>query len=125
MRSYGTFVKTGDILYITYPEFESTIEEYKEYLVKQEKYIKEGPPMTIVYDASKSKYLSVDNRINQSNWIKENNSILKSNVKLMIFIIPSISVRLLLKVMLAISPLPCPNKVVASMNEANESLNIG
>lgn len=122
MRNYGEFSLVNDKLYVVYPSFEPSLDEYKAYLLKQETFLKEAKSLFIIYDTSQSKYLSAENRAIQSKWINENKDLLKTKVKKMVFVIPSIAVRLVLKTILAFSPLPCPHLVVDSMKEAEKQI---
>ncbi|MDX2190633.1 MAG: hypothetical protein SFY32_12290 [Bacteroidota bacterium] len=117
IRLYGTFELKGDILEVIYPSFEPSVEEYKDYLKRLDTFILNDKKINIIYDTTNSKYLSADNRILQSNWIKLRQKELKENVKMMYFIIPSLPVRLVLKTILAFSPLPCPHEVVKDRSE--------
>lgn len=122
MRNYGEFSLVNDKLYVVYPSFEPSLDEYKAYLLKQETFLKEAKSLFIIYDTSLSKYMSAENRAIQSKWINDNKDLLKNKVKKMVFVIPSIAVRLVLKTILAFSPLPCPHLVVDSMKEAEKQI---
>ncbi|MBY0425327.1 MAG: hypothetical protein K2Q22_06800, partial [Cytophagales bacterium] len=61
MREYGEFTLKGDKLYVKYPSFEPSLDEYKAYLSKQDNFLKNSESLSIVYDTSQSKYLSAEN----------------------------------------------------------------
>ncbi len=117
MRKYGDINWNENVLLVSYPSFEPTTDEYKEYLQRLDQFLTQKDSFSIVYDTSLSKYLSAENRIQQSKWVKVNTELIKNRITKMTFVIPSISVRLVLKTILTFSPLPCPHEVVAKMED--------
>jgi len=120
MRIYGQFNQIENRLYVSYHAFEPTLEEYKAYLEIQEDYFKKADTLYVFYHTSLSNYLSAENRAVRSKWINQNKDLVKTKVKMMVFISPSMAVRLALKIILALSPLPCPNQVVQCKDDADK-----
>ena len=118
MREFAKFQLDKGVLYVTYQSFDPTPSEFNEYLNTLEKYLRELDSYIVIYDASLTKFLSAEMRALQAKWINENKDMIGKKIKKMIFIIPSIPIRLILKTILSFSPLPSPHEVVVSKSAA-------
>lgn len=116
---YATFDDSRlPILVMRFEAEPANLDDFKAYLSNMEKYYLANDKLILIFDASKSKYLNADARILQGNWIKQHKEMIAKKAVKMIFVIPTITIRLIYKAILAIQPLPAPNMVVSSMEEA-------
>lgn len=116
---YATFNTAKlPILFVTFGAEPTTPEEFKTYLETYKKHLESNEKLILIFDASKAKYLSAEYRIMQGKWLKDNKDLLSNKALKMIFVIPSLAINLLYKTILAIQPLPAPNTVVKTMEEA-------
>ncbi len=81
-------------------------------------FYKENDNLVLIFDSTKTKYISAEYRIMQGKWLKENQEMIAKVAKKMIFIIPSLAINLLFKTILAIQPMPAPHLIVKTMDEA-------
>lgn len=124
MRPYAKFSLEGQVLKITYESFEPTTLEFMQYLKEYEIYLQGFEGSVVLYDATRSKNLSAEHRSLQAKWINEHRQLIKDKVDRIVFVIPSLFVRTILKTILTFAPLPCPHRVCASMEEAQAELDL-
>lgn len=129
MAKYAEIDMTGfPVVIIKYNSQEPTLGEFKEYLSEMEKMYEVDGKRVIIFDASNTKYLSSELRIEQGKWLRNNRDLIKSKVSNMIFIIPNILVQIIFKGILIVEPLPVDYKLAKNMSEAweiaNESLSL-
>ena len=108
------------IVKVTYAPQEPTLEEFDAYLSSMEALYDDYSDFVIIMDASSTKYLSSELRIRQGNWMKKNESKMKTQVLGIVFIIPSAIVRMILNGIFLIQKLPVPYSVSSNMEEANK-----
>lgn len=129
MAKYAEIDMTNfPVVIIKYNSQEPTLTEFKEYLSDMDKMYKTEGKRVVIFDASNTKYLSSELRIEQGKWMRENRELLKSKVNNMIFVIPNILVQIIFKGILIVEPLPVDYKLAKNMSEAleiaNESLSL-
>ena len=106
------------IVTISFSEVEPTVEEFKAYLNEMDKMYDIQGKRVIIFDATKTKYLSSELRIMQGHWLKERKEKIKGLVPLMVFIIPNPLVKIVFKGILIVEPLPAPYKLAKNFEEA-------
>lgn len=121
MGKYATIDTTAfPLITISFSAFEPTLNEFKAYLREMEEmYTLEGS-MVIIFDASRTKYLSSELRIEQGKWLKAHKELIKSKVPLMVFVIPNPLVQMVFKGILRAEPLPAPYKIASNLQEAHK-----
>lgn len=123
---YATFDTSKlPILKITFNDAEpKSVPEFQSYLDQMLQIYKENEKLVLIFDSTKTKYLSAEYRILQGNWLKTNKDLISKVAQRMIFIIPSIAINLLFKTILSIQPLPAPHIVLKTMEEAMAEANL-
>ncbi len=111
---------------IRYSSITPTVEEFDEYLIEMEEIYDKYTNFVLIFDATKTRYLSSELRFKQSNWIRKNADVIKSNCLGLVYILPNIGMEIIFKCIIKFSPLPVKfascSSVESSIQEAAKFL---
>lgn len=110
--------KDFPILLITYAEFEPDDETFESYLKDMNELYTKYSKFILVFDASKSKYLSSKLRIRQGKWINEHYSQIQRECLAQIFVVPNAMVKMLFQGILLVTKMPVPYYVETTVENA-------
>lgn len=97
---------------------EPTVQEYEEYLDELLAIHRGDARFVIIFDTSRSKFLSSELRIKQGNWLKQHDERLQRHAIAHVFVINSIMVSMILKGIFMIKKPVTNYTIVSSLNEA-------
>ncbi len=108
------------VIALQFGNFEPSAQQFEEYLDEMQKLYESEEKYVIIFDSSKSQYLSTENRIKQGVWMKKNDALTKEKVLGLAFVVPSIMIRMLLNAIFLIQKPSVDYKVCTKMEEAVE-----
>ncbi|MEM6643584.1 MAG: STAS/SEC14 domain-containing protein [Bacteroidota bacterium] len=119
-QGYATFDRTHfPFIKITITGTSATEENFKAYLSDLSKNYAEKERIKILFDASKATFPGFKFQKMQSDWIKENEHLMKNYCAGTAYVIPNAIIRTALNLIFKLQPQPVPYKVVSNQDDAN------
>lgn len=106
------------ILVYKFSSKDPTDQEFEAYLKDLVNDWKSNSGAVIISDLSEAKYLSSENRIKVGKVMKDNEEMIKANVRAIVYVMPSVVLNMLLKGIFAIKKPPVEVKIVKTREEA-------
>jgi len=108
------------IIKIGFTGNKSTDQNFQAYLDQNKACYRNGGPLILIFDASKASTPSITHQKMQANWLKENDSLMKTHCLGTAYIIPNAAIRGILKMIFSFQKQPVPYQIVKTETEAVE-----
>lgn len=122
---YAVFDKNKfPIVSITFTGIKSTDDNFRDYLNQIKNIYDQQMPFILIFDATNASLPGFKHQLMQANWLKENDSLIKTYCLGTVYIISNSLVRGILKSIFALQKQPCPYLVVGNIESANSFIEV-
>jgi hypothetical protein len=98
----------------------STDENFEQYLNEMKAVYDSGEKLAIIFDARNAALPSLKHQQRQAAWLKRNDDMLKNQCLGTAYVITSGAIRVVLRMIFAITPQPVPHNMCSNMDDAEE-----
>jgi hypothetical protein len=98
----------------------STDENFEQYLTEMKALYDSGEKLAIIFDASNAALPSLKHQQRQASWLKKNDEMLKKQCLGTAYVITSGAIRVVLRMIFAITPQPVLHKICSNIDDAEE-----
>lgn len=119
MEPYAEFDRSSfPTVVVKFTGVKSTDENFKSYLEEMKGLYDEEKTLALVFDSRSASIPQIRHQRMQAHWLKENKSLLETYCRGTAYVISSIPIRTVLRMIFAITPQPVPYRIVGDMDSA-------